>query len=383
MRRRQSGQAILLFILLIGVACGLLGLAVDGSRLFDEKRRVQSMADAGAIGAAFELRRTDNEQALAEAALDDARLNGFLDGADRITVTRIEAESGRPAVEVSISRKVRVTLLAMFGARELFVTGAAAATLASGAAPCLLALAEDGPDALVVEGGGAVRIDCGVEVRSSDPEALALPDEGCLSAESVRARAIEDACVAPPPSPASAPGRIAEAGPAPTCDGLPEGAAVESADGAVDYWPGCYHERIVIDQGLVRFAPGRYVLLDGMEILGGEAHGRDVSFALAGGPLAILDDAWVELDSGKAARLFDTAGSEGEARLTPAASSVLSGGLHFPARALVWRPNAHGAPAWNTLTAERIRLLVEDDDRLIAAPAGPSQLAEARPVLIR
>lgn len=382
-RPRQSGQAILLFILLIGVGCGLLGLAVDGSRVFDEKRRVQSLADAAAIGAAYELRFGGDEAALREAALADVRINGFRDDTDQISVSRVEVDAGAEAVEVSVSRKVRMTLLALFGSRDLLVRGVATATLARGATPCVLALAEDGADALVVEGAGAIQIDCEVEVRSAAPEALSLPDAGCLSADAVRANAIEDACVAPLPSPAPTSSHNAVDTPAPTCEGLGEGAITESADGVVDYWPGCYRDRIIIADGAARFGPGRYVLLDGMEIADGEVTGRDVSFALAAGPLAILEESWVDLDAGARERLFDTAASEGEALLTPEAGSVISGGLHFPARELVWRPNARETGSWNTVTAERIRLLVEDDNRRIAGPPALSRLAEARPVLIQ
>ena len=91
MRPRRSGQAILLFIVLIGVAGGLLGLALDGSRAFEEKRRVQSMADAAAIGAALEMKSSSSEAAWTQAAMDDVRINGFRDDSDQISVTRFAA----------------------------------------------------------------------------------------------------------------------------------------------------------------------------------------------------------------------------------------------------------------------------------------------------
>lgn len=382
MRRRNSGQAILLFVLLLGVAMGMLGLAIDAARVFEQKRNVQAMADAAALGAAFELRNGRGPAAMEAAAWADVRINGFRDDSDRLTVTPIVVSAEQGGVHVSISRQVRTTLMAMFGARELSVSGVAEATLARGTAPCLLALAPEGAGTLVIEGDGALRVECDVEVRSSDPEALMLTGSSCLSADGLRANVTGDACVSPRPS-ASRGSAEPATGPPPVCTGLPAGAATARPDGTLDYWPGCYAERIVIEEGAAEFAPGRYVLLDGLEIVRGEVRGDGVSFAIAAGPLEILDGATVDLHAAKREILFDTADTVGGAQLTPGPGSRLSGALQLTRRDLIWRPNRSDRSGWNAVTANSLRLIVEDDARLIRGPSNQSLLSEARPVLIR
>jgi hypothetical protein len=380
-RPRQSGQAILLFVVLIVVAGGMLGLAIDGARLFEERRQAQSLADAAALGAAFELRAGGDAAALASAALADVRINGFRDGSDELTVARIESEESE-AVRASVRRRVRTTLMAMFGVYEVPVVAGAAAALLRSPGPCVLALAEEGAGALVIEGGGSVRIECAVEVRSAHPQALQAFGDSCLSAASVRANAPDRLCVSPRPAPPTVREHSAVALPQPSCVGAPEGAVTLGAGGVARYWPGCFRERLVIDGGRAELAAGRYIFLDGLELLGGEITGRDVSLLVAAGPVEIGEEAWVDLRSDGREPLL-VAASPGSARVTPAPGSVFSGALHLPARELIWRPNAFEPGVWNRVTAERIRMLADDDDRVIAAPADDHNLAEARPVLIQ
>ncbi|MBI1352928.1 MAG: hypothetical protein GC160_01180 [Acidobacteria bacterium] len=375
--RSDSGQSLLLFVLLFGVASGLLGLALDGAHVFEEKRRAQTLADAAAIGAAFELSSARTDQELAAAALDDARLNGFRDGSDELRVERLDPEN---AVAVSLHRNVRMTFLSLFGAPEMSVNAHAAAAWREGESACLLALAESGPEALVVEGPGVVRVACAVEARSTDPDAVALPDGGCLSADRVDARAPADACLSPAPGePRSAPAP-ATSEPPPDCAGRPEGAATDRPEGVTDFWPGCYQDVLRIEEGVNVFNPGEYVLLDGVEVLGGEVRGEGVSFLIVDGPVQLSDASVARL---RGERLFDSFSSEGEATLTPADGSFLEGALHFPSRTLSWRPNTSSEPGWNAVTAERIRLVVDDDARVVEPPPAGQRRGPGGPVLIR
>src|SRR5690606_38640659 len=138
---------------------------------------------------------------------------------------------------------------------------------------------------------------CGVEVRSAHPQALQASGDSCLSAESVRANAADDLCVSPRPAPPVVRGRLESQAQELSCVGAPEGAMTAGADGVARYWPGCFRERLVIDGGRVELAAGRYIFLYGLELIGGEIKGRDVSLLVAAGPLEILDDAWVDLRS--------------------------------------------------------------------------------------
>lgn len=58
-RRSQGGQAIVLIALLLIVLFGFLGLAVDGGRVYIERRELQDATDAGALAAGDNYERTE------------------------------------------------------------------------------------------------------------------------------------------------------------------------------------------------------------------------------------------------------------------------------------------------------------------------------------
>ena len=50
-QRSKRGQAIFIFVFAFAMMAGVLGLVLDGGRIYLEKRRAQAAADAGAAGA--------------------------------------------------------------------------------------------------------------------------------------------------------------------------------------------------------------------------------------------------------------------------------------------------------------------------------------------
>jgi hypothetical protein len=67
MRRAQSGQAIVLIAVMLGVLVGMAALAIDGSRAYALRRDLQSAVDGAALAAADNYQRT-NSYASAESA---------------------------------------------------------------------------------------------------------------------------------------------------------------------------------------------------------------------------------------------------------------------------------------------------------------------------
>src|SRR5262245_26816670 len=55
--QRRSGKVLVLFVLLLPVLLGLLGLVLDGGLLMAAQRHTQNAADAGAMAAAMDLLR--------------------------------------------------------------------------------------------------------------------------------------------------------------------------------------------------------------------------------------------------------------------------------------------------------------------------------------
>ncbi|MBI3278826.1 MAG: hypothetical protein HYZ57_03175 [Acidobacteria bacterium] len=81
---RQSGTAMLLGALVIFVMFAFMGLALDASYLYFQKRRMQTAADAGAYAAALE--RLRGNTSVTTAARKDVALNGFTHGVSSVDV---------------------------------------------------------------------------------------------------------------------------------------------------------------------------------------------------------------------------------------------------------------------------------------------------------
>jgi uncharacterized membrane protein len=70
----EKGQALVLIVLSLVAIFGFAALAVDMGRLYSERRRAQTAADAAALSAA---QAVTVQHDFSQAALDSARLNGF------------------------------------------------------------------------------------------------------------------------------------------------------------------------------------------------------------------------------------------------------------------------------------------------------------------
>ena len=65
---RQRGQAIVIVALIMVVLFGFLGLAIDGSRGYLDRRQLQAAADAGALAAAYQYMNSTDYTASEQAA---------------------------------------------------------------------------------------------------------------------------------------------------------------------------------------------------------------------------------------------------------------------------------------------------------------------------
>jgi hypothetical protein len=82
--RKQNGQSVMIFILMILILGGIIALAFDMGRAYLQKADMQSAADSAALAGARELPYTSQAAA---TALDYAARNGFTNGQDNVTIT--------------------------------------------------------------------------------------------------------------------------------------------------------------------------------------------------------------------------------------------------------------------------------------------------------
>lgn len=134
----EKGAILLLAVLGLIVLLLFAGLTIDSGLLQLEKARLQTAADAAALGAARELGRAGGNT-LMEAARADAARNGYrqtASGATRLTV-RHPPETGRyagdsDAVEVIATHTGRTLMLPFPGTKTAVVAARAVGRSAAG-----------------------------------------------------------------------------------------------------------------------------------------------------------------------------------------------------------------------------------------------------------
>ena len=135
-RTRQRGVLSIVFGLSLVVMVGFAGLSIDVGYLQWQKRRIQSAADAAAMGGLRELELGQTD--LVAAGRYDAGLNGFKNGVNNTTVTvnnppTLGSYKGDTlAVEGIVQRKVPTYFMQIFGQKSVTITARGVAKTGSG-----------------------------------------------------------------------------------------------------------------------------------------------------------------------------------------------------------------------------------------------------------
>ncbi len=271
-KRGRSGQILPVAAILMSGMVALTGLVLDGGMIYQVKRRMQTAADAAAMGGAQELLR-GNTSLVVAAARGDSSLNGFTDSVNSTTVTVNNPPLNGPRagnslfVEVILSRPVPTTFLRVVNRQFSTVKSRAVAGLMNYADGCVIALDPDDRGALTVAGTSTLTSGCGVMVNSIDDRALTVNGGGCIYADEVgvsggwtangSANCIQPNAPVVDTPPALDPLAYMQPPPRPL---LPTGLNFKITGGAVVVLPGLYIGGIEITGGDVTFLPGVYHL---------------------------------------------------------------------------------------------------------------------------
>ncbi len=288
----KSGQAIMLFALAFGLMAGVLGLVLDGGRIYYERNRVQMAADAGAIAGVQELRRGNNSTSTTfdNYVIDDVELHGFNANNATIAVHNPPLTGEHVGddlyVEVTVSHNVPTTFMRIFGSAYSTINARAVGGLERAGDPCIIVLNETDPDAFMTNGTIALNSNCGVVVNSNAPSYAARnvgggcisvtwfgvvggADPGCMSPAPTTGitRMIDPMALIPEPTKPLLPGTSVNST-------LPNGENLKT------FTPGFYNTQIKVTNGdeNALFLPGLYYLEQGMQITGGNVTGVGVSF---------------------------------------------------------------------------------------------------------
>jgi Flp pilus assembly protein TadG len=101
-RRREGGQALVVFVLALVAIIGMTGLVLDGGSAFAQRRAQQNVADLAAMAAAIAFANTPGDQAAKDFAARSrayavAAENGYSDGVGQVDVDVIPTLSANSA----------------------------------------------------------------------------------------------------------------------------------------------------------------------------------------------------------------------------------------------------------------------------------------------
>lgn len=285
--RSEEGSIAALIGLGLPVFLGLAALSMDVSQWYDEKRTLQTAADAAAVGAATEL--TDGRSAtMTTQASADALRNGVPIVAGTTITLNSPPQSGpntgnAKAVEVIITRQAHRTFSGSLFGTDPLVRARAVALIGDPGEYCVLGLKEVNV-AVLVSGSADVVLDCGVaanaDLRMNGNKAALTATSATISGT---VTGFDQNLDVPPDATQEG---------APTTDdpysdlSLPSplpGAGTASGSNPKTYSPGTYNSEIKITGGNVVFNPGVYVLNNAaMKITGGNITGAGVTFIFTG-----------------------------------------------------------------------------------------------------
>jgi Flp pilus assembly protein TadG len=122
---RESGQVMLLFVLLIPILSGMVGMSVDLGSYASDRRALQNAADSIALAAGQALPDAASAQAIATTYADKNNIDP-----SRVTVT-VTGGNVTPTVSVSITRPHKFAFIRMLGVDSSNVSAKASAVKVS------------------------------------------------------------------------------------------------------------------------------------------------------------------------------------------------------------------------------------------------------------
>jgi Flp pilus assembly protein TadG len=186
-RKDERGAVAVIVALLLPVLIGMVGVAVEVGYWFSEKRELQTAADAGAIGGAFEL-LNGNSASISSSASSEATRNGYDSGNGTITVntppTSGSYSGDATAVEVIVTKQISLLLSAVMLGDNITVTARSVARAQTAGDSCVIALDTTASSAFSVSGTAQVSLSgCGVTANSNSSTAVTISGTGDLTTD--------------------------------------------------------------------------------------------------------------------------------------------------------------------------------------------------------
>ncbi len=379
-RTGERGFVMVTMLCCLVILVAFLGLAIDTGYLQLVKTRMQTAADAAALGGVQEL-KMNGAANVAASARGDAALNGFADGQGGVTVTVNSPPSGgystadSSGVEVLVAQQVPTFFMSLVGATSVSVKARAVARQASGTT-CVHALDQSASAAFSASGGANVQIDCGVMVESSNSTAFQVSGGTTVRASSIWVNGGSSVTGGSTTTPTPLTG-IARQGdplayvPAPPVGGCDFTNTSVGGGQTKTLPPGVYCNGISLGNGAhITFAPsGTYILKGGgLDIGGGvTVTGSGVTFYNTSGggyayaPIAFHNGATVTLSAPTSGSLTGILMFQDRSVVSAAVNSflggtniVLNGSLYFPTTPVSYSGGTSVAGSYSIIVAKTV-----------------------------
>ena len=275
---RESGQSLVVFVLLLTALMGVVALTIDVGSAFHDNGKLQNATDAASLAGAGVLPLG------ADAAITQARSyaqkNGYVDGQNGYTVHVTTPYKGDAAkIEVTISGPTPAAFASVLGMNFFSVTRRSVATYygTSQLNAALLALNPTACNSYTQGGSAVVTITAGgIMDNSSCNPSLANSGSGSTTASAVQyytgsgytgtfsPTPVSVAFRMPDPLASMIPPVLTTLGQSPDSGGTPVSPHTASIGGTKTLHPGVYYGGIKITgSGTVTFLAGTYVLAGG------------------------------------------------------------------------------------------------------------------------
>ncbi|MBX3501409.1 MAG: hypothetical protein KF889_18370 [Alphaproteobacteria bacterium] len=190
----KAGGTTLLVALALPVLAGALGIGVDVGSWYVEKRKLQQVADAAALGGARVKAADQINAVIVAVATNDAGRNGYVASASStLTVNSPPASGAFAGKDGAVEAIVTKRLSLMFAG---YFMGSSARTLSARAvgmvktmidpdihkSVCLMSLIGSGDKAIFMNGSGSiVALNCSIAAHSTHARSLYLNGSGLIS----------------------------------------------------------------------------------------------------------------------------------------------------------------------------------------------------------
>jgi hypothetical protein len=185
----ERGFVMVTMVVSTTVMLAFIGLAIDAGYLQLLKSRMQTAADAAAMGGSQEY-RMNGASGVTAAARGDASLNGFTDGVNSVAITvnnppAAGYSTGDPtAVEVIVTQNAGTFFLSALGLSSATVSARSVAK--QGSSPnCIYVLDPNTSDAFSITNGVGVTSSCGLMIDSTSSTAFTANGGASLSASAI------------------------------------------------------------------------------------------------------------------------------------------------------------------------------------------------------